>query len=87
MTFCYSPQPIWTGKFREPRNILGWDIEICDSCRLLLRNVIGPVLHRVSHSDLVAAIAKLMAEKGLEYIDLMKSAVELKGMEQKEIES
>ena len=85
--FCYSPQPIWNGKFKEPSNFLEWHIEICDSCRLLLRNVIGPALHRLSHSDVVAAISEALAKRGLEYMDLMKTAVELKGMGQKEIEA
>ena len=84
--FCYSPQPIWIARFREPTNILGWNIEICDSCRLLLRNVIGPALHRLSHNDIVGAIVKLMAERGLDYSDLMETMVEIKGREQKAIE-
>lgn len=84
--FCYSPQPIWNGKFKEPANFLEWHVEICDSCRLLLRNVIGPALHRLSHNDIVGAIVKLMAEKGLDYSDLMQTMVEIKGREQKAIE-
>lgn len=60
---------------------LGWRFEICDSCRILLRNVVGPALHRLTQSEIVAATVQAMSAKGLEYADLMKPLVEIKALE------
>ena len=63
--------------------MLGWEFKLCDSCRLLLRNVIGPVLHRMSHTDFVTAIIQMMSTKGLTYDDLMQPLRDVKALESK----
>lgn len=76
--FCYALHAHWDAEMVDKgTHHLKWQFEICDSCRLLLRNVIGPVLHRVDHTSLVAAIVKLMASMGLRYEDLMVPLREL----------
>lgn len=73
--FCYQPQPQWDGGFQPTvTSQFRWEIKICDSCRLLLRNVIGVALHRLTHSQIVEAISAKMEELGLSYDDLMKPA-------------
>ena len=90
--FCYNGAVLWDAEM-ECRagmrdGISGWTFSICDSCRVLLRNVIGPVLHRVSHTDLVAAIVALMASRGLEYQDLMQPLREINSFDaQRSIET
>lgn len=58
-----------------------WTFELCDSCRILLRNVIFVALHRLSHEELVAAVIQAMSARGLNYSDLMKPLVEIKALE------
>jgi hypothetical protein len=84
--FCYSEMPIWEVKFRTRVDPFGWDLEICDSCRLLLRNIIGVVLHRLSHAEVVNALVLALNQKGLQYQDLMTSMVEIQGSKQKELD-
>ena len=83
--FCYTGVVQWDAKLVHRTRILGWEFKICDSCRLLLRNVIGPVLHRMSHTDFVAAIMQMMAQRGLTYDDLMQPLREMKSIESQEI--
>jgi hypothetical protein len=69
--FCYNGRTVWDFKARSRHAQLGWDFQVCDSCRLLLRNVIGPVMHKLTHSQIVEAIQGKMDELGITYDDLM----------------
>ena len=83
--FCYTGVVQWDAKLLHRSGALGWEFKICDSCRLLLRNVIGPVLHRMSHVDFVAAIMQMMAQRGLTYDDLMQPLRDVKSLESQEV--
>jgi hypothetical protein len=70
--FCYADQLDWKAKLDcLPKPWLGWEFVICDSCRLLLRNVISVALHKMTQAQMVDAIQAKMDELGLTYMDLM----------------
>lgn len=81
--FCYHGVALWDFEVTHRTGTMIWQFKICDSCRLLLRNVIGPVLHRMSHTDFVTAIIQMMNQKGLTYGDLMQPLREVKALESK----
>lgn len=69
--FCYSDhQPGWNARLNGPRP-LEWHFYICDHCRLLLRNVVSIVLHKLTHTQVVEALTAKMDELGISYDDLM----------------
>lgn len=76
--FCYLGETEWAAQFINVKltRIPGaeWHFAICDSCRLLLRNVIGPILHRLNHSQVVGALVAKMDELGITYDDLMDTS-------------
>lgn len=72
--FCYKGRTEWDFKARSRIRPFGWDCQICDSCKLLLQNVIGPALHLLTHSQIVEAVTSKMDELGITYEDLMKPA-------------
>lgn len=78
--FCYKGSIDWfaqmsyLGGLHRTDRIHKWQFEICDSCRTLLRNVIGPVLHRLSHADVVEALQAKMDELNITYDDLMDTS-------------
>lgn len=74
---CYHPEVLWDVVFQRRGAAMGWEVALCDPCRLLLRNVVFVVLHRLSHSEIVSALSKALSDKGLDYEDLMRSVLEI----------
>ena len=74
--FCYgdaTPPFGWRAELKGPRP-LEWHFDLCDHCRLLLRNVISVVMHKLTHSQMVEAIQAKMDELGITYDDLMDTS-------------
>jgi len=71
--FCYVGKTEWDFAARHRMLPAGWAFQICDSCRLLLRNVIGPILHKLTHTQIVEALEDKMDELGITYDDLMST--------------
>ena len=70
--FCYNPNIMWAAEIKCGSQF-AWHFQICDSCRLVLRNVISVVLHKMTHSQLVSAITDRMDDLGISYDDLMRA--------------
>ena len=77
--FCYTGEVNWDAKFKYrgfPQ--AEWDFKVCDLCRRMLRDIIGPILHKVTHGQLLQGIQALMQELDIGYDDLMTFGIQEK---------
>ena len=45
--------------------------DTCDACQKVIVEVVAPILHKLSHEDLVAALVEKCGQKGITIADIM----------------